>query len=601
MTWDMKMSPMKNGNSKMSPTMNWKSSTLPKPKKNPPPDTALSSSPSPATENGGAWYADTLPNPKKLIQNGAKEQLRKCKSLPAAIGRDYDIQQKIDLEIKMREGTTKLLAACKREAQTLEAAKNLLTSDARVLAYMAELQKRKAEEYSCKRSTENGGKGSSTPCKGKVSVSDIRIPLLWGVNDHIKNRGDHHRYAVFCLIRIGHEIFDTQLVTNIDRTETDVNFDDTIVFENVPSDFTCTLEVYSYNLHNDMTIASTPQKIRRKIESFSNSVGRSMGRKLQATLSNAGVNDENQSNKSPKGPKFSLVARTRLRLEDVNAQIKTHDMELEKDDSTPHQLPLFGNFCCRLAAQPHCMNHEVASGFLDVQEVVCGLPNWRRLWCTLRESKLSIWRNPEDVGFRLPVNCICVTKDTTVRLSEMDNAKRPHMFVILGHSSNDEEQHLFSADNESELEEWMGGFHQLFIDMGTWKQACESRMHIRSPLPRRATIDAPRPRKGSLYDEMTIKRLSFNSFLKQPFDKSRLLAPKGKPFYRSFSDPQQQLQQNNLSDSDEDDFVFVDAPAIKTPIPPPRRSRRSVRASPPPTLTVFPPVPRIVVRKETNV
>ena len=73
----------------------------------------------------------------------------------------------------MREGTTKLLAACKREAQTLEAAKNLLTSDARVLAYMAELQKRKTEEYSCKRSTENGGKGASTPCKGKVSVSGM--------------------------------------------------------------------------------------------------------------------------------------------------------------------------------------------------------------------------------------------------------------------------------------------------------------------------------------------------------------------------------------------------------------------------------------------
>ena len=92
---------------------------------------------------------------------------------------DYDIQQKIDLEIKMREGTTKLLAACKREAQTLEAAKNLLTSDARVLAYMAELQKRKSEEYSCKRSTENGGKGSSIPCKGKVSVSG---ELTWTDN-----------------------------------------------------------------------------------------------------------------------------------------------------------------------------------------------------------------------------------------------------------------------------------------------------------------------------------------------------------------------------------------------------------------------------------
>ena len=58
---------------------------------------------------------------------------------------EYDLEQKIDLEIKMREGTTKLLAACRHQAQTLEAAKNLLTSNERMSAYMAELQRRKKE------------------------------------------------------------------------------------------------------------------------------------------------------------------------------------------------------------------------------------------------------------------------------------------------------------------------------------------------------------------------------------------------------------------------------------------------------------------------
>lgn len=43
----------------------------------------------------------------------------------------------------MREGTTRLLAACKHQAQTLEAAKTLLTSTERMSAYMAELQRRK--------------------------------------------------------------------------------------------------------------------------------------------------------------------------------------------------------------------------------------------------------------------------------------------------------------------------------------------------------------------------------------------------------------------------------------------------------------------------
>lgn len=53
------------------------------------------------------------------------------------------MEQKIDLEIKMREGTTKLLAACKHSNQALEAAKSLLTSNERMNSYMIELQKRR--------------------------------------------------------------------------------------------------------------------------------------------------------------------------------------------------------------------------------------------------------------------------------------------------------------------------------------------------------------------------------------------------------------------------------------------------------------------------
>lgn len=58
---------------------------------------------------------------------------------------EFDLEQKIDLEIKMREGTTKLLAACRHQATTLEAAKSLLTSNERMSAYMAELQRRRRE------------------------------------------------------------------------------------------------------------------------------------------------------------------------------------------------------------------------------------------------------------------------------------------------------------------------------------------------------------------------------------------------------------------------------------------------------------------------
>lgn len=66
---------------------------------------------------------------------------------------DHDLQQKIDHEIKMRDGTAKLLAASKHPAQMLEAAKNLLTSNTRIISYMTELQRRKTAEVMGKNST----------------------------------------------------------------------------------------------------------------------------------------------------------------------------------------------------------------------------------------------------------------------------------------------------------------------------------------------------------------------------------------------------------------------------------------------------------------
>lgn len=58
---------------------------------------------------------------------------------------EHDLEQKIEVEIKMREGSARLLAAAKHRAQSLEAAKALLTSNEKMSVYMAELQCRRRE------------------------------------------------------------------------------------------------------------------------------------------------------------------------------------------------------------------------------------------------------------------------------------------------------------------------------------------------------------------------------------------------------------------------------------------------------------------------
>lgn len=154
---------------------------------------------------------------------------------------ELDLEQKIDLEIKMREGSAKLLAACNNpkamgfignatsahNTQILEAAKNLLTSNERMTAYMAELQRRKRDRVAD--ATSDPASNQQQAGRGKVSLSELRMPLIWRDTDHFKNKGDHRRFAVFCLVKIGTDIYDTSLLCPVDRSSTDVTFNDAIL------------------------------------------------------------------------------------------------------------------------------------------------------------------------------------------------------------------------------------------------------------------------------------------------------------------------------------------------------------------------------------
>lgn len=117
--------------------------------------------------------------------------------------------------------------------------------------------------------------------KAKVCVSDIRIPLIWKDTEHFKNKGESRKYAVFALLKLGPEIYDAALINNVDRTMTDICFEDVTVFNGVSPNFEFNLEVYCKSLGDDFSAISTPRRIRKKISS---SVSRTFGRKMAASL-----------------------------------------------------------------------------------------------------------------------------------------------------------------------------------------------------------------------------------------------------------------------------------------------------------------------------
>lgn len=76
--------------------------------------------------------------------------------------------KKIEREVQMREGAAKLLVACSRVDQALEASKSLLTSNTRRLALLSHLQQMKKEEMR-RNWTGNSSKGSK-PLSSKEVV-----------------------------------------------------------------------------------------------------------------------------------------------------------------------------------------------------------------------------------------------------------------------------------------------------------------------------------------------------------------------------------------------------------------------------------------------
>uniref|UniRef100_A0A672MKW5 Rhotekin-like n=1 Tax=Sinocyclocheilus grahami TaxID=75366 RepID=A0A672MKW5_SINGR len=194
---------------------------------------------------------------------------------------DCEVQRRIEREVRIREGACKLLAACSQRDQALEASKTLLTSNSRILALMTQLQRMKEAQAMLRagrRSSDGESVDKRLPCTGKVAISDIRIPLMWKDSEYFKNKGELHRCAVFCLLQVGTEIHDTDLVI-VDRTLTDICFNEPVIFTDVPPGFDLRVELYSCCVEEEFSMGFSTRRLSR--------LGSASSKKFMATLETA--------------------------------------------------------------------------------------------------------------------------------------------------------------------------------------------------------------------------------------------------------------------------------------------------------------------------
>uniref|UniRef100_A0A3B5M8S5 PH domain-containing protein n=1 Tax=Xiphophorus couchianus TaxID=32473 RepID=A0A3B5M8S5_9TELE len=380
-----------------------------------------------------------------------------------------NIEEKVQFETRMREGAYKLLLACSKREQVLNASKNLLTCNARIKA--------------------------------------LRFPLIWRDSDHFSNRGSR-RVAVFCLMQIGSEVFDTEMVV-ADRSVTDICFEGLTVKDVVPQ-FELKVELWSCSMEEELTLPNTPKKLAKKLR---NSFGRSSGKKLCSLLDTPDPDTFLLDNPIP-GAKYSLLACTTLGLPDADSSFQSHSLIVYQEWSS--WLPLYGNLCCRLVAQPACMTQSAMSGYLSqkFQQSVQGVNRCCNLYCLLSAGFLSCYFTPEEIDAKVqptlnvPINNLQETRICV--LDKQSGDRKSKSLSIINPSPEGSQSVVFTADTREELEEWIDCLNQHLYDQGQWLHCCDRLMKIEVASPRKPSLFLAK-QADSVYNDLINSPNKFES------------------------------------------------------------------------------------------
>uniref|UniRef100_I3LX72 PH domain-containing protein n=1 Tax=Ictidomys tridecemlineatus TaxID=43179 RepID=I3LX72_ICTTR len=220
-----------------------------------------------------------------------------------------------------------------------------------------------------------------------------------------------------------------------------------------------------------------------------------------------------------------MLAHTTLTLESADDSFKTHNLSINGNEESSFWLPLYGNMCCRLVAQPACMAEDACAGFLNQQQMVEGLISWRRLYCVLRGGKLYCFYSPEEIEAKMEPTLVVPIhklfplfeeslhgiqfaisqpfKETRIHAMDKDAKKRIHNFSVINPVAGQALTHVFAVDCREDLQKWMEAFWQHFFDLSQWKHCCEELMKIEIMSPRKPPLFLTKE-ATSVYHDMSI-------------------------------------------------------------------------------------------------
>ncbi|KJH40874.1 hypothetical protein DICVIV_13161 [Dictyocaulus viviparus] len=176
-------------------------------------------------------------------------------------------------------------------------------------------------------------------------------------------------------------VVDSRIVTNVDRTMTDVVFPESFIFESEPDDF-C-VEITLYAARTDLGLSDGGGNLRTRI---TRSLGRRFGGQLKTSLNTVEYPNGVRNESTVGGTHFNMMARAYLVLTDASDECKIHDLKMSAfaDLSGP---PLYGHVLCRLVVQPNSVLRPLAEGMLTIKPL-CGGRILRNVRTRLQKSRI---------------------------------------------------------------------------------------------------------------------------------------------------------------------------------------------------------------------
>lgn len=354
-------------------------------------------------------------------------------------------------------------------SEQVEAERLLLVATQRRQAALHEVQRLRVE------GTLHPG-GDAFVDKGTLSISDITLPLKKEYVRALSAAGGQGHHVV-CLIRNAEHVIPTRLVSTFaspkDAPELKLRIPGSIKLENIYSDFTVTVEVYSLQAQEELLPHDVKYHINIKKSGSKHTPKKKNDSKLimPAVQSPAGP-------QAVRSPSFALVGYVVFSVQGINRKQWTLN-------NAPAMSPLEGIIQMRV----HCelavsVEHR---GFLTMFDDVSGFGAWHRRWCLLKGHSLSYWKYPDDEKKKAPIDSINIQICTTKKLGlvSRDICARPNTFLLetvrpakasdkdslvtVLRGDNTIIRHLLSADTKEERLEWCEKFNKALNSIRLWK------------------------------------------------------------------------------------------------------------------------------------